>query len=138
MREAHLLADDAQPLELVRVHVTRDWQVVARGLQVLAEGEHVDLVRTQVAHDLLDLVDLLAQAEHQAGLGRHFGMQGLEAFEQVEAPRVVGARPRLFVQPRHGFEVVVEHVGRRVLEDHQRRVHAAAEVRDQHFDREFR
>ena len=47
-----------------------------------------------------DLVVGLAQADHQAALGRHAGRGLLEALEQVQAEGVVGARPRLLVQAR--------------------------------------
>src|SRR3546814_11383264 len=65
-------------------------------------------------------------------------MHALEALEQIKAPLVIGAGTRLFVESRDRFEIVVEDVRRVVLEDRQRRVHATAEIRHQHFDRQRR
>jgi hypothetical protein len=47
--------------------------VVAAGRQVLADRQHVDAVRAHVAHHGQDLLVGLAQADHQAALGRHAG-----------------------------------------------------------------
>src|SRR5690606_8598173 len=102
--------------------------------QVLADGEHVDVVRAQVAHDLQDFLVGFAQADHDAGLGRNFRVQGLEALEQVERVGVVGTGPGFLVQARDGFQVVVHDVRRGGLEDFQGAVHAAAEVRGQDLD----
>src|SRR5690606_20995974 len=110
--EAHLQRLGLQHREGVRVHVTQHRQVAAGGLQVLADGEHLDVVRAHVAHDLEDLVVGLAQADHQAGLGRDLGVTGLELLEQLERVGVVRTRARLLVQARHGLEVVVHDVRR--------------------------
>ena len=58
----------------------------------------------------------------------------LEALQQFQAEGVVGARARLLVQPRHGLQVVVHHVGRRRVQDVERPIHAAAKVRRQDLD----
>ena len=55
---------------VVRMHVAQHRQVAAGRLQVLADRQHVDVVRAHVAHHREDLVVGLAQAHHQAGLGR--------------------------------------------------------------------
>ena len=59
--EAERLALLAQPAELVRVHPAVDRRVLARRLQVLADRDHVDAVRAQLAHRLDDLVVRLAE-----------------------------------------------------------------------------
>ncbi len=48
--------------------------------------------------------------------------------------RVIGAGPRLAIQPRHRFEIVIHDVGRRLRQHVERAIQASAEVRDQHFD----
>ena len=48
--------------------------------------------------------------------------------------RVVGARPGLLVEARHGFQVVVHHVGEIALEGLQRDLQSAAKIGHQHFD----
>ena len=71
---------------------------------------------------------------HQPGLGRHAGVPGLESFQEIERPLVVGAGAGLAIQPRHRLEVVVEHVRRILRETLQRGVHPAAEVGDEDLD----
>ena len=46
--EAHGLAFDAQRVEFVGVHVAGDRQVMGTGLQVLPQGQHLDLVGAQI------------------------------------------------------------------------------------------
>ncbi|MPM65451.1 hypothetical protein SDC9_112347 [bioreactor metagenome] len=104
------------------------------GCQVLADGQHVDVMRTHVAHDLQDFLIGLAQADHDAALGRNLGVQGLELLEQVQRELVVRARTRFLVKARDGLEVVVHHVRRRGLEDLERAVIAATEIRHEDFD----
>jgi hypothetical protein len=65
-------------------------------------------------------------------------MQRLEVLQQLQRMRVVRARARFLVEARHGFEVVVHDVGRRGIEDAQRAVQAAAEVRREDLDARFR
>src|SRR5207248_3274323 len=54
-----------------RIHITLDRQMVRRGLQVLADRQHVDVVGAQIAHHLDDLGIGLAQPHHQPRLCRH-------------------------------------------------------------------
>jgi hypothetical protein len=54
--------------ERVRVHIAQHRQMAWRGLQVLADGQHLDAVRAHVAHDSEDLVVGFAKADHQARL----------------------------------------------------------------------
>ena len=63
-------------------------------------------------------------------------MLRLEALQQGQRPLVVGARAHVAVQVGHGFDVVVEHVRRRLRQDLQRAFHAAlaAEIRGEDFD----
>ena len=120
------------------MHVALDRQVRVAGRQVLADGEHVDAVRAQVAHHVQNLFVGFAQAHHQAALGRHARVQGLEFFQQIQAEGVVAAGARFLVQARHRFEVVVHHVGRRGFQNLQRAVVAAAEVGRQDLDLRLR
>ena len=61
------------------------------------------------------------------------GAYGPRAIEQLQRAIVAAARARRAIQPRHGLDVVIEHVGPRVEHDAQRRF-VALEIRDQHFD----
>jgi hypothetical protein len=55
--------------ELVGVHVAGDLEVLLAGLEVLAEGEDGEAEIAELIDDVLDLGDLFAEAEHEAGLG---------------------------------------------------------------------
>src|SRR5258706_1712645 len=118
--------------------IALDRQVMRRGLQVLADGQHVDIVRAQIAHYREDFGIGLAEADHQAGFGRYARIKALELLQQRERVPIVAARPRLLVEPRHRLQVVVHHVGRRGSEDFQRAIEASAEIRDQYFERGLR
>ena len=107
--------------------------MVRRG-EVLADGQHLDVVGTQVAHDLEDFVVGLAEADHQAGLGLDLRVARLEVLHQLQRVRVIGARACLPVKPGDSLEVVVEDVRQPLAEDVEGDVEAAAEVGDQRFD----
>ncbi|MNR35548.1 hypothetical protein D3C85_1534020 [compost metagenome] len=112
--------------------------MVARGLQVLAKGEHVDLVLAHALHHLDHFRVGLAEAEHQSGLGRHPRDAPLEILQQVQRPLEIRTRTRGLVQTLHGFQVVVEHIRRLLLGDGQGHVHTAAVVRHQGFQLDAR
>ena len=132
--EAHLERFGFEHLEGVGMDVAQHRQMAAGGLEVLADGEHLDVVGTHVAHHFEDFLVGFAKTNHQAGFGRDFGVAGLELLEQFQRVGVVGAGAGLLVEARDGFEVVVEDVGRGLVEDVQGDIHAAAEVGHQHFD----
>ena len=108
--------------------------VVAGRREVLTDGQHLDAVRAQVAHDLNDLLVGFADADHQAGLGRHLRVALLECLEEVERVLVVGAGAGLLVEARHGFQVVVEYVGQRLAEHVDGDLRAPAKVGNECLD----
>ena len=70
----------------------------------------------KIAQHGSQLADLFAQTEHDSGLGEQAASKfrsALRVAEHVERAGVVAARPRLFVEPRHGFDIVVEDLDRR-------------------------
>ena len=136
--ETHLQRFGLEHLEGVGMHVAQHRQVAAGGLQVLADGQHVHVVGTHVTHHFEDFVVGFAEANHQAGLGGNVRVARLELLEELQRVGVVGTRAGLLVEARHGFEVVVHHVRRGLVEDVEGHVHAAAEVGHQHFDAGFR
>ena len=69
MGEAHFQAFVGKYLELFRGVVVFDRQVVHRGLQVLTDGEHADVVAAQVFHHAEDFVHFFAKSDHQPGFG---------------------------------------------------------------------
>ncbi len=132
--ETHGIGFLLELLEGVGVHVALDRQVGVAGREVLADGEHVDVVRAHVAQHLQHFFVGLAQAHHDAALGRDAGVQRLELFQQAQRKLVVAARACLLVQARRGFQVVVEHVGRGGLQNGQGFFVAATEVGHQHLN----
>ncbi len=62
------------------------------------------------------------------------GCAALKRFSRFSDHCVVGPRTRLAIEPRHGLEVVVHHVGQAAFEDLERAIHAAAEVRREDLD----
>ncbi|MNC05602.1 hypothetical protein D3C75_530910 [compost metagenome] len=108
-------------------------QVTAGRLQILTEGQHVDVVLAHALHDFDDFFVGLAQTQHQAGLGRNVRHHLLEFLQQVQRPLEVRTRPRGLVQARYRFQVVVEHIRRLMGGDRQGHVHASAIIRHQGF-----
>ena len=49
--------------------VARHGQMVARGAKILADGQHVDADVGEIAVDIEEFVHLLAEADHDSGLG---------------------------------------------------------------------
>ena len=126
--------DGLERLEFVRRHEAHHRMMLAGRLQILPDGEEIDAGRAQVVHHLQHLVSLLAQAHHDAGLGEHRRVDLLDALQQPERGEIARARPHRQIERRHGFEIVVEHVGPR--RDHLLdRAVLAEEIRRQHLDR---
>ena len=74
-----------------------------------------------------------AEAEHHSGFGRDVGMSLLGAAEKFKRALVERAFAHLAIQARHGFRVVIQHVGAHG-EDGVERVPIAAKIGDQDFD----
>ena len=70
-----------------------DLMVLARRLQVLADGEEIDVGRAQVVHHLQHFVPLLAEPDHDAGLGEHRRVELLHPLQQPQRMEVARARP---------------------------------------------
>ena len=132
-QEALGVGDRLQRLELVRRHEAFDLVMFARRLQILPDGEEIDVGRAQVVHHLQHFVALLAEAHHDAGLGEHRGIELLHPLQQPQRMEIARARPHREIKRRHGFEIVVEHVGPGRDHDLQRAV-LAQEIGRQHFD----
>ena len=134
--EAERLAMHGEGVELLGRPVAQHRVVVRAGLQVLADRDHVDRMFTQIVQRAMNLVEGLAETEHDAGLGRHARMPGLEAPQQVQRPGVVGAGAHFPVEVGHGLDVVVEDVGRMRGKRIERAFHAAlaAEVGGEDLD----
>ena len=120
--------------ELFRGGEAVDGGVLDRGLEVLTEGEEVDVRDAEVVHDLADLGAGLAEADHEAGFGEDGGVEAFDLVEQAEGLEVAGAGSDGGIEAGDCLQVVVEHVG--AGGDHDlRRAGLAEEVGGQDFDR---
>src|SRR5581483_3175451 len=83
----------AEPAELVGVHPPIDLRVLRRRLEVLADRDDVDTVRTEVAHRVDDLVVRLAEPDDDPGLRQYRVIRELlRARQQPERPLVARLR----------------------------------------------
>src|SRR5207247_2236124 len=114
--------------------VAGDLRVLLARAQVLADGEHVDVVSAHVAKHVAQLVLSLAESDHKARLRHHLRREALHVLQQRKAVRVHGLRPDTRVKAGHRRGVVVEDVGPR-LDHGLHRGEVALEVRGQHLDR---
>ena len=113
--------------------VARHRRVLRRRAQVLADRQDGDADAPQVVEHGHDLVEVLAQPHHDAGLGGNCRLVAARPIEQLQRARIAPTGSRHPVEPRHGFDVVVEDVGPASSTASQRRFHAL-EVGNQHFD----
>ena len=93
-------------MKLATLHALEQEPVRSEGVDVSAERP----VDERDEDALLHLLDGLAEADHDAGLRRHLGREVLHAIEERERALVVALRPRARVEPRHGLDVVREHL----------------------------
>ena len=104
----------------------------------MADGEHVDAVGAQVAHDLKDFLVGFAKADHQSRFCRYVRVLFLEFPEKCQRVGVIGSGACLFVEARHGFQIVVEDIRQGLAEDVDGDFHAPPEVGDECFYRRLR
>ena len=104
------------------------------GLEILADGQEIDVGRAHVVHHLQDLALLLAEAHHDPGLGEQGRVQLLDLLQQAQGVEVAGTRADGAVEARHGLEIVVVDVGPG-RDDRLDRTRLAQEVGGQDLDR---
>src|SRR5690606_4946747 len=127
------LGDCGVGFEFLGRHVFFDLVVLAGGLQVLADGEEIDVRHAQIVHQLEHFVARFAKAHHDAGLGEHLRVELFYALKQADRVEIAGAGTDREVFRRHGFEIVVEDVGLGG-DDDLKRAFLAQEVRRQDLD----
>ena len=133
-QEALGIGDLLVAREFVRRHIAHHGVMLAGRLQVLPDGEEIDVRRAQIVHHLQHFVTLLAESDHDAGFGEDRGIDFLDPLQQPDRMEIARARPHAEITRRHGFQIVVEHVGLR--RDHDlERAFLAQEVRRQDLDR---
>src|SRR6185312_15711518 len=102
-----------------------------------ADGEKIDIRRTQIVHHLQYLVTLLAQSDHDAGLGEDRGVDFLDSLQQPDRMEIARTGADAEIARRHRFQIVVEYVGPRRHHPFERAV-LAQEIRRQDLDRRAR
>ncbi|MPL92900.1 hypothetical protein SDC9_39024 [bioreactor metagenome] len=122
-------------LELVGRHEPVDGVVLGRRLQILADGQEVDVGGTHVVHHLLHFHRALAQPDHDPRLGEHARIQLLHPLQQAQRMEVARTGAHLGIEAGHRLEIVVEHVGARLDHLFQHLGTAFQEVGGQDLDR---
>src|SRR4029077_10399215 len=82
-QEALVFGDALMRLELVRRDETIDGGVLPGRLQILADGEDVDIDGAEIVHHRQHVVARLAEPDHDAGLGEKPRVERLGAREQI-------------------------------------------------------
>jgi hypothetical protein len=82
-QEALGVGDLLVACELVRGHLAHHGVMLAGRLQILPDGQKVDVGRAQIVHHLQHLVALFAQAHHDAGLGEDRRIDLLDPLQQL-------------------------------------------------------
>ena len=117
----------------VRVDVLFDRQVMSGGLQVLAYGRDINVVRAQVFEQSLHFVARLSKPDHETGFRKHLRRVQPRAPQHVERLPVVRLRAHPSIKARHCFDVVIESVGSRIKYS-VKRVPISFEVGRKDFD----
>ena len=91
--ETHFQGSLAERLEFFRRDKPLHGQMFSRGLEVLAQGEDAATGRKKIAQNLTNLTRLLAQAEHEAGLGGYGRVHLMRAPEHIDGSLVDGSWP---------------------------------------------
>src|SRR5262249_21475596 len=90
--EALAVRDGFKALELVGRHEAFDFMMFARRLEILSDGEEVDLRGAKIVHDLQDLVPLFTQTDHDAGLSEHHRLNLLDPLQQPQRMKIARTR----------------------------------------------
>ncbi len=125
-------------VELFRGDEFDDGQVFGCRPEVLAEGEHGDVVGAEVVECLDDFLAAFAEAEHESAFGGDDSVDhGFGFFEHGEGALVLGAGADERGEALDGFDVVVEDVRAGVHAELEGPV-AVVEVGDEDFDDDVR
>jgi len=76
MGESLCQSPGAERVELFRGVISMDWFVVFRWLEVLPDGEEIDLRCAKIMERLMYLWFGLAESDHEAGFGEEVWVQG--------------------------------------------------------------
>ena len=74
--------------ELIRRDEPVHGVMLGRGLQILPDGQKVDIGRAHVVHHLQHLLARLAQPDHDTGFGERHRVQLLDPLQQAQAVEI--------------------------------------------------
>ena len=92
------------------MHIALHWRVFSRRLQVLTDGQKIDVRRPEIVHHLQDFLACLTKTDHDAGLCEDPLIDFLGALQETQRMEVARAGPDSQVEAWNRFEIVVEHV----------------------------
>ncbi len=121
-------------LENIGVNVTQNGKVMRRRGEILADGQHFNIVGTHLAQNFQDFLVGFPQPHHEAGFAWNTGVLRLELLEQLERMGIVRSGTGLFVKTRYGFQIMVEDIRRGGRENIQGDIHAPTKIRNEDFD----
>ena len=131
MSDSQVHAELGQFGEFVRMNVARHWQMLARGLQVLSEGENVHSHLGKLPNHVSDFFHVFADSQHKAGFGDGIAIASM--LEDSVAAGIRGLYSNLPREGRYRLQVVRKYVWLGI-EDGVDIVGIAFEIAGKNFD----
>jgi len=118
------------------VIVAVDGDVLAAGLEILPNCKNVNTPTVHVPDNVVDLVEIFTEADHQARFGESVWVELPGVGESLFRPEIVALGLDIAEEARDGLDIVVEDLGIG-LHDDVEGFDAAFEIGDQDFDSAF-
>ena len=112
--------------------------VLGRWLQILADGQEIDIGGAHVVHDLMHRLLVLAKPDHDPRLGEHRGIKLFHPLQQAQAMEIPRAGAHTRIEAGHCFKVVVEHIRLGFHNNFKSFRRTFDEIRRQNLDRRLR
>ena len=106
-----------------------------RWLEILAHSHEIDIGAAHIIHHLMHLEPLLAQSEHDAGLGKDHRIVGFHFFQQTERSIIAGAGPDRGIKTRDSFQIMIVNVRSGFADGLHSSAHFATKIRGKNLDR---
>ena len=88
--------------------------MLGRRLQILADGQEIDICGAHVIHHLQDARTGFAKPHHDPRLGEHRRVQLFDLLQQAQRVEIARTGAHFEIKARHGFKIVVEHIRARL------------------------
>ena len=105
-------------------------------LEILTDGQEINLGCTQIIHQLQDFFAFLPQPNHDAGLGENGRVELLDLLQQADRVKVPRAGANLEIFRWHRLKIVIEHIGPRCNDSFECAV-LAQEIRRENLNCRF-